>query len=231
VHHVVDVFEVDLPVAADHVADHAAGGLQALAGRAGDHVVEPAQRFAEVLVERGSLRARAHEDEVTVHVLAARRGKAARCRAFGEGRSRVLGPHGNALQAPIGAVGPGVVRAAQQPPRVARFGGHQLRALVGAAVVEDADCALGVAQHHQRQAKQVERDVVAGMRQLARVRDEGPGAREKARALALEDGRRHVGIAVDAVRAQQGSRHRRALSPPRRRSRRSAADSVRSPCG
>ncbi|MNV57649.1 hypothetical protein D3C71_1499920 [compost metagenome] len=199
VHGVVDVFKIHLPVAADDVANHAAGHHQASAGRAVGHVVQPLQCIAEVGREIDALRVQSHEDEIPVHGHRADTRQALSGLTLRHLRAGVLLAQRNAQRAAVQSVAPCVVGALQHLARVAAGVGIQFRALVGAAVVEDVDGAIGLAHHQQWAPRKVHGDVVARERDLTAMRDEVPGGREKAALLLFEHCRGNVGVAVHAV--------------------------------
>ena len=66
VHRVVQVLDEHLPVAVVHVAQAAAGDLELALGRAVGHVVDRAQRVAEVVLEVGAGIVELDEDEAAV---------------------------------------------------------------------------------------------------------------------------------------------------------------------
>ena len=92
-----------------------------------------------------------------------------------------------------------MVRAAEVVADVAARVGDELRPLVRAAVVEDADRAVALAHHDERPAGDLLRHEVARVRHLARVAEEAPGVGEEALALEREDLLAQVHVAMDAI--------------------------------
>ena len=195
-HRVVDVLEVGLPVAADHRAQRRALDGEPARGGAVDQVVDRGQRLAEVGGEVDPARVDPGEDEVAVHRDAGRRLHAARRLARRVAAAVVAAGQRHRAQRAVEAVGPGVVRAAEEPAGVAAPVADQRRALVGAAVVEHAHRAVVAAHHHQRPAGQIDGRVVAGVRHLAGVADVVPGVGEEVLLLEREQLRAQVEVAV-----------------------------------
>ena len=77
-------------------------------------------------------------------------------------------------QRPVQRVGPAVVRATQQLAAVARTGAENLGALVRTSVDQHAHLAVGTADHQQRQAGDVDRVEITGVRHLGIVPQVGP---------------------------------------------------------
>ncbi len=139
------------------------------------------------------------EDEVAVHRHVAQRRHAAPRLAGLQPGTFVAGLQRHAHRRAVELVGPGVVRAAEVAAGVAGGVGDELRALVRAAVEEHADGAVGLAHHQQRPAGDVLREVVAGVRHLARVAEVVPGVGEEVAPLEGVDLGAEVDVAVHPV--------------------------------
>ena len=125
--------------------------------------------------------------------------------ALGQARALVAALERDRAQAAVGVVGPGVVRAAEELAGVAGRRADDARALVRAAVHQDANAAVVVADRDQRPAGDLDRDVVARVRHLALVADVAPGVGEEVLLLEREDLGVDVEVAVDAVGLDQGA--------------------------
>jgi hypothetical protein len=168
-------------------------------GRAIDQVVDRAQHLAEALVEAGAGIAELDEDEVAVDRDVARRAHAGGRFGGREPRALVRILQRHAERRAVEPIRPRVVRAAEQAPGVAALVADEPGALVGTAVVEHAHRAVGLAHHHQRAAGDLDGDVVAGFRHLARVADIVPRRGEEAALLERVHLGAQVHVAVHAV--------------------------------
>ena len=205
VHRVVQVLDEHLPVARVQEAQAAAGDLELAFGRAVGEVVDRRQRRAEVAREVGPGVAQLAEDEAAVALDVPDRHEPPRRFAVGQPRALVAALERDRAQAAVGVVGPGVVRAAEELAGVAGRRADDARALVRAAVHQDANAAVVVADRDQRPAGDLDRDVVARVRQLALVADVAPGVGEEVLLLEREDLGVDVEVAVDAVGLDQGA--------------------------
>jgi hypothetical protein len=205
VHRVVQVLDEHLPVARVQEAQAPAGDLELAFGRAVGEVVDRGQRRAEVAREVGPGVAQLAEDEAAVALDVPTGTSPLRRFALGQPRAVVAALERDRAQAAVGVVGPGVVRAAEEPAGVAGRCADDARALVRAAVHQDADAAVVVADRDQRPAGDLDRDVVARVRQLALVADVAPGVGEEVLLLEREDLGVDVEVAVDAVGLDQGA--------------------------
>ena len=169
VHRVVEVLDEHLPVALVQEAQAAAGDLELALGRAVGEVVDRGERVAEVARRSRGPRRSACEDEAAVALARAspapgpspprtRPGACRRSRSSAGWRS----------SEPSVLVGPGVVRAAEELAGVAGRRADDARALVRAAVHQHAHAPSVVAHDDQRLAGDLDGDVVAGVRHLAR---------------------------------------------------------------
>ena len=133
------VLDQHLPIAVVHVAQHAAGDLQPAGRRAVDHVVDARQALAEELLEARAGVVQLGEDEAAVVVDVANRVHALRGVAVFElGALVALASSGICRSVPSVRKRPGVIRAAEELAGVAAGLGGDARALVRAAVVQDA---------------------------------------------------------------------------------------------
>ena len=204
VHRVVDVLEVDLPVAADHVAQarrrRCAGALR----RAVDHVVDrsAARRRSTSSNAGPAVDSLTNTKSRYTATWRSARHAAARLARF-EARALVAGLQRHAHRRAVELVRPRVVRAAEVAADVAARLADEPRALVRAAVEQHADRAVGLAHHHQRAAGDLDRQVVAGFRHLARVAEVAPGVREEVLLLEREQRVAEVEVAVDPVLLDQ----------------------------
>ena len=197
------VLDQHLPIAAVAVAQRRALQHQPPLGRAVHHVVERRERLAEVVLEALPHGVQPGEHEPPVLVPGAHRLQPAPSAGLVEPRPLVALAERDGEQRPVGAEGPGVVGAAQMPARRAAGLGREPRALVGAAVVEDAQRAVLAPDRQDRLARDLGRHVVARMRRLAGVADVAPGVDEEVAPLGLEHLRGGVDVAVDLGLAHQ----------------------------
>src|SRR5690606_21386813 len=176
-----------LPVAVVHVAQHPAGHLELALGRAIDHVVERAERFAEEFLEALALGAEAAEYEaaVVVNVLDLRH--ALRGLGLLEDFRVIAALQGQRQQGAVGLEGPGVVRAAKELAGVAAGVVDHHDALVGTAVVQHAHRVVVVPHHDHGLVAHRGGEVVARIGHLAGVADIDPGVGEQVLHLELED--------------------------------------------
>jgi len=169
------VVDQHLPVAAVHVAQHAARDFQAAFRRPVHHVVQRGQRVAEEFLERLALgiQAAEHKAAMVAHVLDG--GHALAGFAVFQAGVFVALFQRDRQQAAVGLEGPGVIRAAEELARVAAGLACHHGAFVRAAVVQHANRLVAVAHHHHGLVAHSRGHVVAGIRNLAVVADEDPG--------------------------------------------------------
>ena len=177
------VVDVDLPVAVDVVADAAVVAVAFEVAIGAQALVDALDEGIEVgrvgFVDGGEHQALPHAHgelrQLDLADVEVRGGAHFRRRA----------------QRAVQRVGPAVVAAAQRLRRQA-VALRQRTGAMAADVVEDADLAVGAAHGDHRQAGEIADDVVAGVLQLAHVREELPAAIEDQRAV--ERDRRGVGV-------------------------------------
>jgi hypothetical protein len=102
----------------------------------------------------------------------------------------------------VGVEAPAVI-AAVQPRRVALALVQHFGATMSAAVDQHVHAAVAVARHYYGLAPELGGNEVAGLRHLACVADEQPGAPEDPFHLQLEDVRVGINVAMDAARLDQ----------------------------
>jgi hypothetical protein len=112
----------------------------------------------------------------------------------------VIERHG--FQPAVQMIGPAVI-AARKLGRVALLGRDHERPAMGALVVNNANRAVDITNHHDRLATETRREVVAGIPDLAFVADVDPCDAEDALHLQLEDLRVGVQPAVNAPRLNE----------------------------
>jgi len=105
---------------------------------------------------------------------------------------RIVLPGRHADEAPVGGIGPGVIRASQ-PLRAARMAIDQPRAAVAADVGEGARYPIVAADDEDALAQYLKRPPVAGARDIAGVTDDLPAGADQPRHFEAEI----FGIAVD----------------------------------
>ena len=127
-------------------------------------------------------RREAHEDEAHEHLVLERHESVAR-----GVQPREAVPVGHADEAPVEAVGPGVIGTGDAAAAVAARTVEQPRGAMPADVMESAHRAILAAQHQHRLPEELEGVEVPRLRHVAQVAHELPAAAEDAIALALEE--------------------------------------------
>ena len=190
---VVQILEEDLPVGMLPDAEHAARDLDLAGRRTVAEIVDGGLDAAEEGLQVRPVLGEACEDEAAIARLPRQPAHGELRVLHVEAGAVVAVADGHRVQRAVAAVAPAVERAAQELARVAVRERDQLRALVGAAIEQHVDRAVGVADHEHRLPPDQRLVIVAGVRHLARVPDIDPGAAEDALHLEVEDG----GVGVD----------------------------------
>jgi hypothetical protein len=166
--------------------------LKCAVRRAIDHVVERPRHAAQILGQRRPARRQAREHEAAI-ALDARR---ARQVPVGAPRVevRVAVRLRHADQAAVEPIGPAVV-GTHERARVAVGRRADLRAAMGAPVVQRRDRAVRLAHEQELGAPDAAAHEIAGARQTALVRDVDPQPAEDALELELE----HRRVGIDAT--------------------------------
>ena len=197
------VLDQHFPVAIVHVAENAAGDFQPAGRRAIDHVVDGRKAFAEILLEVGPDIAHLGEHEAAVILHMPHAGNALIGLALLKTGMLVALAQWDREQRTIGLERPGVIGATEELAGVAAGVDGDARALVRAAIVEDVDLAVGVANHEHRLLADGGAEIVARVRHLAIVSDIDPGVGEQVLHLQVEDFLVDIDIAVDLGLAHQ----------------------------
>jgi len=175
------------PVAVVHVAQHAAFDLQFAFGRAIHHVIQRGQRFAEKILKTLPLRVQAAEDEIAVVFHRAHLCHAAAGFILRELFRRIAALERQRKNAAVQLEVPGVIRAAQKAACVAAGLVEHHHPLVRAAVVQHANRAVRLADHHHRLIADGGGEKIPGLRDLAGVAHVNPGVGEQVFHFKLED--------------------------------------------
>src|SRR5437763_7688610 len=180
------VLEHQLPVAVIGVLEDTASDLELAAGRAIDQIVERGARWAEEVLQAGSIRAERGEDETAVVGHSGHRVQA----QLGELPRRIAGGERYRLQLAGAVVAPAVIRT-DEALGIAPALGTDHRAAMRATVRQYMD-PIVVAHNDDRLPSHAAREVVAGVRHLALVSQHQPGAAEDALELKPENRRVRV---------------------------------------
>src|SRR5262245_59917215 len=172
------VLDKHFPVAVVHVAQDAAGDFQLSDRGAVDHVVEAREAVAEEFLEAGPHVVELGEYEDAIIVYVADRGKSLDGVALLEARILVALAQGDREQRAVGLEAPRVIRTTKEFTGVTAGFGGDARALVRAAVMQDFDAAVGVADHEHRPNANGRAEIIARVRHLAVMADIDPGVAE-----------------------------------------------------
>ena len=205
VHGVIEVLHEHLPVAIVVIAQHAAGDLQPSLRRAVGHIVDGAQRIAEILAKIRALvaQAREHETAVVFHVGYLR--QSLPVGRIGNVRFPVAALQRNGPQAAVEAIGPAVVRTPQRASAISFDRTDHPSALVRAAVQENANFPVAAPQHDQRRAGDFRGIEVARLRNLTVVTHVDPSVAPQALKFQPVEFLGDIQVAMHGVGPDQGT--------------------------
>ena len=123
--------------------------------------------------------------------------------ALAHARAVVALLHRHAEQRAVETIRPAVIRAPQRAARIAAALGRDLSALVGAAIGEDSQRAVGLPHKQQRSAHQRRSEKIAGLGHLRTMRQEDPGTAKEALLLESENVLAEIHVAMHAIALEQ----------------------------
>ena len=178
-----------------HVAQHPTGHFEFALGRALHHVVQGGEGFAKKIRKRFALGGQAAKHKVAVNLNRPHAGHALRGLGAFKPILRVAAVERDAEQGPIKFECPCVIGAAEKFTGVAVLSACNLHALVGAAVVQHRNAAIGLAHHHNGLITHGGAVVVTGLGYLAGVAHIHPGVCENG----LHFQRKHIRVDEDVA--------------------------------
>ena len=178
-----------------HVAQHPARHFQFAFRRAFHHVVQGGEGFAKEVRKRLALGGQAAKHKIAINLDRPHAGHALRCLGTFKPILGITAVEWDTQQGTIELEGPSVIGAAEKFTGIAVLSARDLHTLVGAAVVQYRNAAIGLAHHHHGLITHRGAVVVTGLGYLAGMAHIHPGVRENG----LHFQRKHIRVGEDVA--------------------------------